>query len=60
MNKKQRDELLSRPVPKTKEEREQTEEIILEDFCKVCSATDCTGKVPCIKAPRKSLEENQR
>ena len=35
-----------KPVPKTPEERSETEEIILDNFCGCCSSSDCTGLIP--------------
>lgn len=37
---------MKNPVPKTPEERSETEEIILDNFCGCCSSSDCTGLIP--------------
>ena len=37
---------MKKPVPKTPEERSETEEIILDNFCGCCSSSDCTGLIP--------------
>lgn len=43
---KKQNRLMKKPVPKTPEERSETEEIILDNFCGCCSSSDCTGLIP--------------
>ena len=38
-NLKKQNRLMKKPVPKTPEERSETEEIILDNFCGCCSST---------------------
>lgn len=45
-NLKKQNRLMKKPVPKTPEERSETEEIILDNFCGCCSSSDCTGLIP--------------
>ena len=46
LNLKKQNELMKKPVPETPEERSETEEIILDNFCGCCSSCDCTGLIP--------------
>lgn len=43
---KKQNRLMKKPVPETPEERSETEEIILDNFCGCCSSSDCTGLIP--------------
>lgn len=46
INLQKQNELMKKPVPETPEERSETEEIILDNFCGCCSSSDCTGLIP--------------
>lgn len=57
INPKKQNELMKKPVPKTPEERSETEEIILDNFCGCCSSNDCTGLIPSDPGNRTAADE---
>ena len=54
---KKQNRLMKKPVPKTPEERSETEEIILDNFCGCCSSNDCTGLIPSDPDSRTAADE---
>ena len=56
-NLKKQNRLMKKPVPKTPEERSETEEIILDNFCGCCSSSDCTGLIPSDPMSEKAADE---
>ena len=53
---KKQNRLMKKPVPETPEERSETEEIILDNFCGCCSSSDCTGLIPAGTTDEQEME----